>query len=112
MHVASNFLDPLGNDTAYANHSMYFEQIGKHPERLKNLHFVYALAIRALNIVHDQLIEHDYTTGLCYEQDQLTQVYIMDLLSSTIGECWTSFNESTLFNKTNDISQQALLSEI
>jgi ERO1-like protein alpha len=71
MHVASRYFDADLNRT-YANHTMYFEAIGRHPDRIKNLYFVYAMVVRAVNRIHEQLITHDYTTGLCYEQDRMT----------------------------------------
>lgn len=108
MHVARNYYDQDTN-TSYPNHTMYFYGIGNHPDRLKNLHLVYAITMRALNVVHEQLITHDYTTGLCIEQDQMSQKYMRELLTQTIGECQSSFNESKLFSGRD---QKLLLREI
>ena len=86
MHVSHNFYDQATNKS-YPNHDMYFQGLGKHPDRLKNLNLVFAITMRALNVVHEQLITHDYTTGLCNEQDQMSQKYMRELLTQTIGEC-------------------------
>ena len=93
----------------FANHQMYFDKIGSNPERLKNLHFLYALVVRAINRIHDQLIYNDYTTGLCEADDEMTVVHITDLLTNTISECATSFNESSFFQAPSDAG---LLDEI
>mmetsp|Transcript_17641 Transcript_17641/g.29799 ORF Transcript_17641/g.29799 Transcript_17641/m.29799 type:complete len:229 (+) Transcript_17641:763-1449(+) len=92
---------------------MFLEKVGAFPERLKNMHFVYALVVRAVNRIHDQLVTHDYTTGVCYEQDQMTQAHMSELLTRTIGECGLAFNETQLFRGIgHDLEQQALMSEL
>lgn len=73
---------------------MFLEKVGRHPDRLKNIYLVYAIAVRAINIVHEQLINHDYTTGLCQDHDQKTGLYMMDLIVNTVLDCKGSFNES------------------
>ena len=92
MHVATNYID-VEKNLSYPNHTMYLNSVGRHEDRIKNLHLLFALVVRSINLVHDQLISNDYTTGLCEDQDQMTAVYITDLLTQTIGECSTSFNE-------------------
>ena len=52
MHIASNYFDSEKN-TSYKNHSMYINSLGTHPDRLKNLHFLYALVVRAVSRIHD-----------------------------------------------------------
>lgn len=52
MHVATNYIDAEKN-ISYPNHDMYLNSIGNHPDRLKNLHFVYALVVRSINLIHD-----------------------------------------------------------
>lgn len=71
MHVTSNYQEPgsAADATPYANHTMYYNSIGAHTDRLKNLHFVYALTVRALNLVYEQLIDHDYMSGMCSKKD-------------------------------------------
>ena len=55
MHISANYYDMESNKT-YANHSMFYEKLGKYPDRIANMHFTYALVVRAINRVHDQLI--------------------------------------------------------
>jgi hypothetical protein len=68
MHISHQYVD-IENNLTYPNHQMYFDKIGGFEDRLKNLHFVYALVLRALNKVQDQLLTHDYSTGVCFESD-------------------------------------------
>ena len=96
MHISANYYD-MESNKLYANHSMFYEKLGKFPDRIANMHFTYALVVRAINRVHDQLIQNDYTTGICDEDDSMTVLHVANLLSNTVGECATSFNESLLF---------------
>lgn len=66
------------------------------------MHFVYALVVRAVNRVHEQLLFNNYTTGLCEQNDQLTLIYMTNLLAKTISECSDSFNETRFFNNENE----------
>jgi len=78
---------------------MYHNAIGAHPDRLKNLYFIFAITVRALNLVHEQLIQNDYETGVCSQRDAQTNLLVTEMLTSTIGECAIdlTFNESRLF---------------
>ena len=60
------------------------------------------MVVRSINKVHDQLISHEYETGLSTESDKMTKVYMSELLAKTIGECPSSFNETQLFNNQFD----------
>jgi hypothetical protein len=43
---------------------MYFNSIGRYEDRIKNLFFVYAAALRAVNVARDLLKTYNYKTGL------------------------------------------------
>jgi ERO1-like protein alpha len=106
MHIASHWTEE-SNET-FRNYTAYYEGLGKYPDRIKNMHFVYALTVRALNLVANELVDHDYTTGLCEKNDSMTGIYMMDLLANTIIHCQESFNESALFTQ----NKPDLLNEI
>lgn len=77
------------------------------------MYFVYALVVRAVNRVHEQLLFNNYTTGLCEQNDQLTLIYMTSLLAKTIGQCSDSFNETQFFSNEDDsFNQNLLLNEI
>jgi hypothetical protein len=63
MHVSRNFYDAATNSSR-TNHNMYLNSIGKHEDRVKNLFFVYAAALRAVNIGGEILKNYNYKTGL------------------------------------------------
>lgn len=63
MHVSTNYMDFRLN-TTYANHEMYLNSIGAHSERLKNLFFVYAVVLRALNRAEPILRSYEYQTKI------------------------------------------------
>ena len=84
MHVSRNYYDASKNSTE-TNHEMYLNSIGKYEDRIKNLFFVYAAALRALNIGRDILRDYNYKTGLDHIQDEHTTLLINDLLKKTIG---------------------------
>jgi len=63
MHVSRNFYDARTNST-HVNYKMFLESLGKHEDRLKNLFFVYAAVVRAVNRADPLLKKYDYQTGL------------------------------------------------
>jgi ERO1-like protein alpha len=71
MHVATNFYDPKLNEEK-PNHPMYLNAIGKHPDRVKNLFFLYAVVLRAINRAEPILKSYDYDTKLHRDEDKET----------------------------------------
>lgn len=63
MHVAANFLDMATNKTL-VNHEMFLTAIGKFPERIRNLFFLYAVTLQAINRAEPILRAYDYDTGI------------------------------------------------
>jgi len=63
MHVASNFIDfKVNSSHMFPNHERYLEAIGRYPERLKNLFFLYAVVLRAINRAEPILRSYEYQT--------------------------------------------------
>ena len=86
MHVSTHYQD-FETNTKYPNHTMYLNSIGKHPERVKNMHMLYALIIRSVNLIYDQLADYNFESGLCEEKDEMTSLYMMDLMLKTLSHC-------------------------
>ena len=40
-------------DKFFPNVKMYFDKVGKHPDRLKNLYFAYTILLKAFKIASD-----------------------------------------------------------
>jgi hypothetical protein len=73
MHVSRNFYDVKNySNSSKTNHEMYINMVGKHEDRIKNLFFVYAAALRAVNIGGNILKNYNYKTGLDPIQDEHT----------------------------------------
>jgi hypothetical protein len=47
-HIADGFEDPLTGETIH-NLTYFKQRVGDHEERLKNLHLIYAVAVRAVS---------------------------------------------------------------
>ena len=47
---------------------MYFDKVGSHPERLKNLYFAYTIVLKAFKIASDQILEYKF------------EIYLKDLI--------------------------------
>lgn len=61
MHVSRNFID-VKTQHSSPNHAMYLSSIGSHPDRIKNLYFIYAVILRALNRAAPILSAYEYET--------------------------------------------------
>lgn len=79
MHVSARYHDEM-TDTHFMNHTKFYHNLGQHPERVKNLHLLYALTVRAVNKISDQLIYKDFTTGVCAKNDAETPGHVVQLL--------------------------------
>ena len=63
MHVATNFFDVTTNKTI-VNHNMFLNTIGKYPDRLRNLYFLYAAILRAIKRAEPILRAFDFETKI------------------------------------------------
>lgn len=82
IHISKQYLLPGGSWGA--NLAMYRERLHKHPERLRNLYFTYALVLRATSKAAPHLLhEIDYATGNATE-DECTQGLVARLFESPL----------------------------
>ena len=112
-HISEGFEDP--QTLEISNNKTYFmEKIGDHPNRVKNLHFIYAAVVKAVGLMEQRLIQNDYTTGLKISDDEHAKKLIILLLKNLAeGDCENSFQEKNFFKgKQADIAEKELLSEI
>lgn len=61
-HIAYKWKDFKRNEE-YVNIREYYEKVGNHPERLKNLYFAFSIMVRAMNRASDNLKTMDINTG-------------------------------------------------
>lgn len=113
MHVTTNYMDFRLN-TSYPNHDMYMNSIGKHGERVKNLFFLYAAVLRALNRAEPIIRSYEYQTKVDPELDSETNNLANELLDITLKNCEIPFKEGQLFKGENKdpFHQEMLLKEI
>lgn len=78
---------------------MYLNSLGNHPDRIKNLYFLYAVLLRAINRAAPMLSAYDYATDLNNEQDHKTFDLMNQLLNTTLSHCEEPFKEKNLFIK-------------
>ncbi|TMW55117.1 hypothetical protein Poli38472_013879 [Pythium oligandrum] len=56
------------------NPSLFVHRVGKHPERLQNLYFVYLFVMRAIGRYRDELLSYDFTTGNDADDQRLREI--------------------------------------
>eukprot|EP00347_Sterkiella_histriomuscorum_P022963 403336472 len=112
MHVSKNFFDQKTHSFS-PNHAMYLNSLGLHPDRIKNLFFLYAVILRAINRASPILNAYDYDTQLDKEQDKETPELMKQILAMTLSHCEEPFKEKNLFIRIeNDFEQEVLLKNI
>ena len=70
-HVSNNFFKP-NSEIPYKNHTYFLDRIGNHPERVKNLHFIYGATVRAVGLIQSAMLKQDYSTGIDKSKDKKT----------------------------------------
>ncbi len=96
MHVSTHYQDSKGNET-YPNHDLYYKNIGAYPDRVKNMFFLYAATLRAINRAEPILRSYQYDTELVPEEDIETHTIANQLLDITLTNCEIPFEENQLF---------------
>ena len=64
MHIVNKWIDKNSGERV-PNYLEFKRRIGWHPDRMKNMFMVYALVVRAVNAMQDQLLAYDYAAELC-----------------------------------------------
>ena len=96
-HISEGF---EGEDEgSYTNNQTYFlEKVGNHPERVKNLHFIYGAVVKAVIMMEQPLIQNDYETGLGSQDDLNAKRLIKSLLKRlSQSDCDEPFREKNFF---------------
>ena len=61
-HISEGFED--ANGELMSNQTYFLNHVGNHPDRVKNLHFIYAAVVKAVTMMEQSLVQNDYETGL------------------------------------------------
>jgi hypothetical protein len=60
-HISDGFEDSKGN--SQANMTYFYERIGEFPDRIKNLHLIYAFVVKAVVLSQQTILLQDFKTG-------------------------------------------------
>lgn len=89
----------------YPNVELYFEKVGNHQDRIKNLYFYYSFMLRAFNRANLFLKSYNYTTGN-YKSDSLTKSTIHKILNISTGSCDSPFEEKEFMNSIKSVKKK------
>lgn len=115
-HISEGFEDPQNVGELINNQTYFLEHVGNYPERVKNLHFVYAAVVKAVTMMEKPLVQNDYETGIEAGYDDLTaKRLILSLIKRVVSneDCDEPFREKNFFvGKEADLAELELLSEM
>lgn len=78
LHLSKNILDPEKNVT-FANNSMFLDRVGRHPDRLNNMFYLYSLLIKAFYRAEDSIKQFAIETGDSaedsYAKEQIDHIF-------------------------------------
>ena len=104
IHIALHSKPPkraLGETEWGSDPKKFMDLFGKHPDRLKNLHFSFVVLLRALRKATPALAHMDVSIGQDREEDLRTQALMRRLLDSHIlsscRDVFGAFDEKSLF---------------
>jgi len=64
----SEFFVDLKTNQTYPNYPLYFERVGNHPERIRNLFFIYSVLLRAVILAAPGIQSYDINS-LSFDDD-------------------------------------------
>jgi ERO1-like protein alpha len=99
-HLTEYFVEFLRTrELHYPNPKMYFEKVGKHPDRMQNLLMAFQVMLRAMVRISDQLSDYEMNTE-DFSEDILSRKLLQQLISIVSVEKDTPFDSSELFQTT------------
>lgn len=97
-------------DVAYPNTEMYFEKVGNHPDRIKNLYFSFSILLRGLNLATDYFRTFNFSSDSFFE-DASTHRLVTTLLETSLKYGDVPFDESALFKDHSKLGLKKQLKE-
>lgn len=112
ISIAKNFYAPGTRvKGAWApNVDRYMESLGKHPERVKNLHFSFVVMLRAIKKAAPLLQNYPFPTGAGLEAEKTRSLVGRLLDSQVLSLCsplFEAFDETQLFKTLQDVDERA-----
>ncbi|KAJ8490786.1 hypothetical protein OPV22_012507 [Ensete ventricosum] len=98
VHIASDYLLDAFTNSWGQNLELLYDRVWKHPDRVRNLYFVYLFVLRAVTKAADYLEQAEYNTGNPIE-DLKTQSLVRQLLYNPklLSACPVPFDEAKLW---------------
>lgn len=90
-HVSNGFEGP--NGSFQPNMTYFHQRIGSFPDRIKNLHLIYAAVLKAVGLTESSILDQNFKTGLDEFNEAVTPFLLKDLLRIITGECGELFKE-------------------
>jgi len=78
-HISNNFFKE-DSDEPYKNSEYFMERVGNHPDRVRNLHFIYATVVRAVTLIEPALLNQDFVTGIDKAEDAQTRQLVRSMI--------------------------------
>ncbi|XP_042466476.1 endoplasmic reticulum oxidoreductin-1-like [Zingiber officinale] len=111
VHIASDYLLDVSTNLWGPNVELFYDRVWKHPDRVKNLYFIFLFVMRAVTKAADYLEQAEYNTGNPIE-DLKTQSLVRQLVYNPKihSSCPLPFNEAKLWQGTNgpELKEQVL----
>nr|XP_018676661.1 PREDICTED: endoplasmic reticulum oxidoreductin-1-like isoform X2 [Musa acuminata subsp. malaccensis] len=109
VHIASEYLLDSSANLWGQNVQMLYDRVWKHPDRVRNLYFIFLLVLRAVTKAADYLEQAEYNTGN-HVEDLKTQSLVRQLLynNKLLSACRVPFDEVNIWQGQNgpDLLQQ------
>ncbi|XP_074564142.1 endoplasmic reticulum oxidoreductin-1-like [Curcuma longa] len=102
VHIASDYLLDVSTNLWGPNVELFYDRIWKHPDRVRNLYFIFLFVMRAVTKAADYLEQAEYNTGNPIE-DLKTQSLVRQLVYNPKihSSCPLPFDEAKLWQGTN-----------
>ena len=93
-HVSHGFEDKKGNQ--FSNMTYFNERIGQHEDRIKNLHLIYAVVLKAVSLIEPAILKQSFSS--VHKEEIRTKDLAFKLINQ-IQLCDEPFKESELYFK-------------
>ncbi|CAD8155459.1 unnamed protein product [Paramecium octaurelia] len=94
----SEFYVDLATNKTYPNYPLYFERVGNHPERIRNLFFLYSVLLRAVQLATPGIQKHEINS-MSFEEDSRSKYLLSNILTLGNNQCSKPFDEQQFFNQ-------------
>ena len=84
----------------------FVERVGKHPDRLENMYFVYSLVLAAIRKLSPYLLKYDFCS---LENETLDIHNLIEKFVKVASSCTKTFDESVLFTNNPSLKKEFMM---